>query len=403
MSGKRVCILEAIRAPRGKGRPGGALAEIPPVDLLGQLFGELAVRTGLDPALVEEVHLGCVTQVNDQGANIAHTAMLYAGWQPRGSAATLNSFCTSGLTAASLSAARIWSGMGDIYIAGGVESMSRVPMLSDNGPLFADPHVAATVPFMPNGVVADAVATREGYSRDDLDAYAVRSHHKAAAATRECRFARSLVPIRAADGTIALASDELIRPEASTAGMAKLAPLFAEQGARGPDQRLQAALGIEGAIRHDHHAGSAPGMVDGASLALFASEAGAKQLGLRPRAFLSAFSFKRGPAVEGLTGGIFAAEDLLDRTGLTASDIDLWEFNEGFAAVAMYFAQRLSVPEDRFNVNGGGIAMGHAMGATGVNLIGTMTDELERRGLRRGVVAISGAAGAGAAVLVERS
>lgn len=402
MADNRVLVLEAIRTPRGKGRAGGALSQVPPVELLSQLFGAMARRTELDPRLVEEIHLGCVTQVNDQGGNIAHTAALYAGWEPRGSATTLTSYCTSGLTAASLSAARIWSGMGDIYVTGGVESMSRVPMLSDNGPLFADPVVAAAIPFMPNGVIADAVATREGYTREDLDAYAVRSHQRAATATREGRFARSLIPIRDAAGTVLLDRDELVRADTSAESMAKLAPLFAEQGAAGPDARLQQHMGLATPIRHDHHAGAAPGMVDGASLVLLASEEGARRLRLAPRAVITRFSFKRGPAVEGLTGGIHAAQDLLEKAGLSNHDIDLWEFNEGFAAVAKLFAQELGVPDDRFNVNGGGIAMGHAMGATGGNLIGTMIDELERRGLKRGLIAISGAAGAGAAMLLER-
>lgn len=402
MANGRVCILEAIRAPRGKGRPGGALSEIAPVDLLAQMFAALQERTAIASSLVEEIHLGCVTQVNDQGGNIAHTAALYAGWEPRGSATTITSFCTSGITAASVSAARIWSGMGDIYVTGGVESMSRVPMLSDKGPLFVDPVVSAKVPFMPNGVIADAVATREGFTRSDLDNYAIGSHQRAASATREGYFTRSLVPISHPDGSIALATDELIRADASPQSMAKLSPLFAKQGAGGAAARLEREMGISGPIRHDHHAGSAPGMVDGASLALLASEDGARRLGLLPRAYVGGFSFKRGPAVEGLTGGIFAAEDLLAKNGLQACDIDLWEFNEGFAAIAMYFAKRLGVPAERFNVNGGGIAMGHAMGATGGNLISMMTDELERRGLNRGLIAISGAAGAGGALLIER-
>lgn len=397
-----VAILDAIRVPRGKGRKGGALAGVAPVDLLAQLFNALEERTGLDSREVEEIHLGCVTQMNDQGANIAHTAALYSGWQPAGSASTVSSYCTSGLTATSIAAGRIASGMGDIYVAGGVELMSRVPMLSDNGPLFANPAVRAAVPFIANGVIADAVATREGFDRAMLDGYAARSHQRAAAATGEGRFARSLVPVRDGDGQLVLERDELICPDAKAETMARLAPLFADQGASGDSALLERHFGLDRPIRHDHHAGSAPGIVDGASLVLLASPEGAARLGAEPRGRIADFSFRRGPAIEGLTGAIAATEHLLERSGLAVADIDLWEFNEGFAAIALYFARRFGIDDERFNVNGGGIAMGHAMGATGGNLIGIMLDELERRGLRRGIVAISGAAGAGAAMLIDR-
>jgi acetyl-CoA C-acetyltransferase len=398
-----VYLVDAVRSPRGKGREGGGLNALRPVDILKQLFDAIAARTGIDPALVEEIVLGCVTQTGDQGGNIAQTAALYAGWDAAGSATTVNSFCTSGLTACGTVAAKIAAGFGDLYVAGGVECMSRVPMASDNGPLTADREVSARVPFIPNPVIADVIAAMEGFSREAIEAYAIASHHKAAAATAEGRFARSLVPILAADGSVALDRDEAIRPDSSPAGMAKLPPLNdPARSARFIDRMRQDVAGI-GEVIPVHSAAAAPAMVDGAALAILASETGARRLGRGVRATVRMHAASRGPAVMGLTGGIVAAQTALARAGMSATDIDLWEINEGFAATVMKFARELEIPADRMNVNGGGIAMGHAMGATGVNLLGTIVDELERRDLNTGLIAISGAAGVGGALIVERA
>ena len=398
-----VCVLEAIRVPRGKGRESGALHSVKPVDLLKTLFDEMQTRTAIDTKVVDEVVLGCVTQVGDQGANIAQAASLYAGWEPKGSGTTVSSYCTSGITACAIAAAKITAGQGDVFAVGGVESMSRVPMMSDKGALFVDPAVSGKLPFIPNGIVADFVASREGFTREQLDQYAADSHNKAAFATEQGYFSRSLVPVKDAEGNVLLAQDESIRGNSSIETMAGLNPMFAGMGAKGGfDELLCREYPQVKEIIHDHHAGNSPGMVDGASLALLASSESAEKLGLPVRAKLIAFSSKRGPVIEGLTGGLYAAQDVLERAGMNAADIDLWEFNEGFAGIAMNFQRQLNIPNDRFNVNGSGIAMGHAMGATGVNILGMMTDELERRDLRTGLIAISGAAGIGGAMIVQR-
>jgi acetyl-CoA C-acetyltransferase len=395
-------LLDAIRTPRGKGNDKGRLHEVKPVVLLKGLFDELARRAPVAPESVSEVILGCVTQVGDQGGNIAQTASLYAGWEPLDSATTVNSFCTSSLSALGLATAKVAARMGDLYAVGGIESMSRVPLMSDRGALFVDQDISPHIPYVPNGVIADFFASRNGFSREDLDQYAARSHNRAQVASEESRFARSLIPVRDSEGGIVLGHDELVRGNASPESLKKLNPLFAELGAGGFNRLLLDAHPDLECIAHHHHAGNAPGMVDGASLGLIGSPAAAERLGLPMRARIRALSYKRGPAIEGLTGGLMAARDALQKANLTSSDIDLWEFNEGFAGVVMHCASQLGIDDDRLNVNGGGIAMGHAMGATGINLLSTLADELERRDLNTGVVAISGAAGIGAAVVIDR-
>lgn len=397
-----VYVIDALRAPRGKGREGGGLNSLRPLDVLAQLYGALGERTGVAPADVEEVVLGCVTQTGEQGGNIAQTSALHAGWGVRGSAFTVNSFCASGLTACADASAKILAGVGDLYVAGGVEFMSRVPMASDNGPLTTDREVMHTAPFIPNPIIADAIAAMEGFTRQDIDAYAAASHRKAAAATAEGRFARSIIPIRDADGAVLLDHDEAIRPDASAGAMAGLKPLNAPDRAERFLDRMRQDVADLGPVDFIHHAGAAPAIVDGAALALLAGEEGARLLGRTPRARIRSWASTRGPAVMGLTGAVEAARTVLRRAGLTSGDIDLWEINEGFAAVMLKVQRDLDVPADRMNVNGGGIAMGHAMGATGVNLLGTLVDELERRDLTLGLIAISGAAGAGGALIVER-
>lgn len=395
-------IVDAVRAPRGKGREDGALHALRPVDLLAQLFTALGERTALDPAEADGVILGCVTQTGDQGGNIAQTAALYAGWDTRGAALTLNSFCTSGLSACALAADRIAARPDSVQVVGGVECMSRVPLGADNGPIMADREVSARLPFIPNPVIADFIAAMEGYTRAELDAYAAASHRKAAAATEEGRFRRSQIPVRDGSGTVVLDRDQAVRPQASAEAMATLKPLVdPERAARLLDLMRRHVPGV-GAVEPLHHVGTAPGVVDGASLALLAGAPAVRRLALPVRARVRACADARGPTVLGLTGGLAAARRALALAGMQAGDIDLWEINEGFAAVVMKIARELGVPDDRLNVNGGGIAMGHAMGATGVNLLGTLLDELERRDLATGLIAISGAAGIGGAMIIER-
>lgn len=395
-------VFDAIRVPRGKGRDTGALHGVAPVHLLGGLFREMAARHPGAPEAVDEAVIGCVTQTGDQGGNVGQAAMLSAGWDRSGSATMVNSFCTSGLTATAMGAARVRLGDAGLVAVGGVESMSRVPMMSDKGPLAGDREVARAIPFIPNPIIADYVASVEGFSRDDISAYAARSHQKADAATRGGHFAKSLIPVVDAGGTLLLDRDEAVRGDSSPDGMARLDPLVdAERAAWGVGELIRRFGGTD-AVAHIHHAAAAPAMVDGASLALIGSREGGARAGLAPRARIRAYSNANSAAAMGLGGGTAAAEEALARAGMAAGDIDLWEFNEGFAAIAMAFARRLNAPEDRMNVNGGGIAMGHAMGATGVNLIGILLDELERRDLATGLIAVSGATGIGGALIVER-
>ncbi|GLS99771.1 acetyl-CoA acetyltransferase [Sphingobium jiangsuense] len=400
---RQAYLFDAIRVPRGKGRDTGALHGVPPVALLSGLFREMAARHPQTPAAVDGAVIGCVTQTGDQGGNIGQAAMLSAGWDGSGSATMVNSFCTSGLTATATGAARVRLGEADLMAVGGVESMSRVPMMSDKGPLAGDPAIARAIPFIPNPIIADYVATVEGFTRDDISAYAARSHRKADAATRNGHFVRSLIPVTDAEGSVLLDRDEAVRGDSTPEGMARLEPLFDEARAAWGDAELIRRFGGTDKVAHIHHAAAAPAIVDGASLALVGSREGGERAGLKPRARLLACSSANSPAAMGLGGGAVAARDALARAGMTADDIDLWEFNEGFAAIAMAFARQLKVPEDRLNVNGGGIAMGHAMGATGVNLIGILLDELERRDLNTGLIAISGATGIGGALIVERA
>lgn len=395
-------LVEAVRTPRGKGRESGALHGLRPVDLLSQLFTVLQQRSGVAPEEVASVILGCVSQVDDQGGNIAQVAALYSGWNTRGAGLTVNSFCTSSLSACGLADASIRADPEAMHVVGGVECMSRVPLGADRGPVLADREIAAALPFIPNPVIADFIAAAEGFSRSDLDAFAVASHRKAALASEAGWFTRSQVPVVDAGGNTILDKDEAIRPEASAAAMAGLKPLVDLHRARPLLERLREQMPGVGDVEPVHHAGTAPAVVDGASLALLAGPRAVRRMTLPVRARIRACSTARGPAALGLTGGLEAARQALALAGMHAGDIDLWEINEGFAAVVMKMARDLEVPAERLNVNGGGIAMGHAMGATGTNLLGSLVDELERRGLATGLIAISGAIGIGAAVIVER-
>ncbi|GAA1245216.1 acetyl-CoA C-acetyltransferase [Janibacter melonis] len=395
-------VLDYVRTPRGKASPRGSLHEHTPVDLVVHLQRALVERTGLDPALVDDVAIGCAGQVDEQGANLARTATLLAGWGDDVPGVTLNRFCASGVDAVGQTAARVRGGDLGLAVAGGVESVSRVPMFTDRGPLWSDPATIRQIGSVHMGIAADLNATLDGFTREELDAYAVETHAKAARATQDGAFARSLVPVPHADGSPGAAHDELVRPGTSLDALAALPPAFARLGADGQDAIALGAYDGVDHIDHLHTVGTSPQMADAAALLLLGDEAAAARTGLRPRArVLAAASTSVNPVVM-LTAGQSAVEQVIARAGLTPDDIDVFEFAEAFAALCLRFRRDLGVGPERMNPNGGTMAMGHAFGATGAILVGSCVEELERRDGRYGVAAVSGAAGLGVAVLVER-
>ncbi len=394
-------IVDAVRTPRGKGREGGALAGVKPIDLLAQAYGALDARTGA-AAAAEDLIVGCVTETGEQGANIGKIAALYSGWPPSVSGTTVNSFCASGLTACAMAAQKVASGSEGVVVAGGVESMSRVPMFGDQGAWFADKGVARRTRFVPIGIAADLVATREGFTREELDAYAVQSHRRAAAAQADGRFANSLVPVVDAEGAEVLASDENVRPDTDADKLAALPAFFEEMGRKGYDALVLETYPEVGAVRHMHTVANAPAAADGAAAVLVASRAGAGANGWTPRARVRAVATAADCPVLTLTAGGLAAEKALASAGVAAGDIDVWEVNEAFAVVPLKMMRDLDIDPARFNPNGGAIAMGHAMGATGAMLVNMAIDELERRDGTLALVAVVGGAGLAAAMVLER-
>ena len=395
-------IYDHVRTPRGKGKKDGSLHQATPVWLLRGLLQSLRQRLDLDTAMVDDVVLGCVTPVGEQGADIARTAVLDAGWAESVAGVTLSRFCASGLEAVNLAAAKVASGFEDMVVAGGIESMSRWTMGSDGGAWFMDPRINQGISFIPQGISADLIATLEGFSRHDLDAYALQSHQRAASARADGRFKKSIVPVHDIVGLLMLAEDETIRANATMEAMAKLEPSFAAMGAMGFDATALRKYTTVEKIAHVHHAGNASGIVDGAALMLIGSRDAGARAGLRARARI------RGVAVVGseptimLTGPTPACRKALAKAGLQASDIDLWEINEAFAAVPMKTARDLGVSLDRVNVNGGAIAMGHPLGATGCIILGTLLDELERRDQSLGCATLCVGGGMGIATIIER-
>lgn len=391
-------IIDAIRTPRGRGKAGAALSELRAVDLLGGLFAEMSRRfDGLD-GYCDDTLIGCATQVGDQGANVGKAASLMAGWSPTAPAATINRFCASGLSATALMAER--AAVQDVVaLAGGVEMMSRTPMLSDNGVMFADPEVSRKLGGMHPGVAADLVATQFGFTREECDAYAALSQDRAAAAQDAGRF-RSIVPVRDASGEILLEQDETIRRGNTAEALGALDAAFVKAGEGRDGDTVRALFPDLGPLNHVHHAGNSPAMADGAALVLVASGAAAKRHGLTPRARIVSTAEANVSITQ--IGAVDATRKALERAGLTGDDIDLWEVRDSFAAVTLHYIREMAVPMEKFNVNGSSIALGHPMGATGAMLVGSLIDELELRGLRRGVVAITGAAGVASAALVER-
>ncbi len=395
-------IYDHVRTPRGKGKKDGSLHQASPVWLLRTLLQALQQRNALNTALVDDLVLGCVTPVGEQGADIARTAVLDAEWAQTVAGVTQSRFCASGLESVNLAAAKVASGFEDLVVGGGVESMSRWAMGSDGGAWFMDPRINQKLGFVPQGVGADLIATLEGWGRGDVDTFALASHHKAAAARAEGRFARSVVAVRDIAGLLMLDRDETIREGATLDALAKLSPSFAAMGAMGFDATALRKYTTVERITHMHHAGNSSGIVDGAALMLVGSKAGGDKAGLKPRARIRAAAVVGSEPTIMLTGPTPACRKALAKTGMQAADIDLWEINEAFAVVPMKTARDLGVDLSRVNVNGGAIAMGHPLGATGCIILGTLLDELERRNLSTGCATLCVGGGMGIATIIER-
>ncbi|MDV2477521.1 acetyl-CoA C-acetyltransferase [Rhodococcus zopfii] len=397
-------IYEAIRTPRGRGKKTGSLHSVKPISLVTGLIDELRVRfPDLDEDRISDLILGVVGPVGDQGADIARVAATAARLPDTVGGVQINRFCASGLEAVNTAAQKVRSGWDELVLAGGVESMSRVPMGSDGGPWALDPATNFDTYFVPQGVGADLIATIEGFSREDVDAYALRSQQLAAAAWSGGYFAKSVVPVKDQNGLVILDHDEHMRPETTLAGLGGLQPSFATVGEVGGFDAvaLQKFHFVE-KINHVHHGGNSSGIVDGAALVLVGSEQAGKDMGLTPRARIVATATSGADSTIMLTGPTPATEKVLATAGLTVDDIDLFEINEAFASVVLKFQKDLKIPDEKLNVNGGAIAMGHPLGATGAMIIGTMVDELERRGARRALLTLCVGGGMGVATIIER-
>lgn len=396
-------IYEAIRTPRGKGR-NGALTEVKPINLVTGLIDEMRSRhPNVDETMISDMVLGCVSPVSDQGADIARTAVIAAGMPDTVGGVQLNRFCASGLEAVNTAAQKVRSGWDDLVYAGGVESMSRVPMGSDGGAMFSDPATVYDAYIVPQGIGADLIATIEGFSRDDVDAYALRSQERAAAAWSGGYFAKSVVPVRDQNGLLILDHDEHMRPDTTKEGLGKLKPAFEAMAAMaGFDEvALQKYHWVE-QINHVHTGGNSSGIVDGAALVLIGNEKAGKANGLTPRARVVATATSGADPTIMLVGPTPATLKVLDRARLTVDDIDIFELNEAFASVVLKFQKDLHIPDEKLNVNGGAIAMGHPLGATGAMITGTMVDELERRGAKRALITLCIGGGMGVATIIER-
>ena len=397
-------IYDAVRTPRGKGKKDGSLHTVKPVDLVVGLMHALEARNGAAiKDHIDDVVLGCVTPVGDQGADIAKTAALKAGWNDTTAGVQLNRFCASGLEAVNLGAMKVRSGFEELVAVGGVEAMSRIPMGSDGGAWAMDPATNLETGFVPQGIGADLIATIEGFSREDVDRFALQSQKRAAAAREAGYFKKSVVPVKDQNGLTILAEDEFIKPNSTLEGLGTLAPSFVMMGEMGGFNAvaLQKYHWVE-KINHVHTAGNSSGIVDGAALMLIGSEAVGKKLGLKPRAKIIATAVSGADPTIMLTGPAPAARKALAKAGLEAKDIDLWEINEAFASVAMRFMKDMGLKDDIVNVNGGSIAMGHPLGATGCMIVQIALDELERRGLKRALCTLCVGGGMGIATIIER-
>lgn len=395
-------IFDALRTPRGKGKKDGALYSVKPVQLVAGLLNALQVRNDLDTSQVDDIVLGCVTPVGDQGADIAKTAAMVADWDVSVAGVQLNRFCASGLEAVNLGAMKVRSDFEDLVVVGGVESMSRVPMGSDGGAWVMDPETNIHSNFVPQGIGADLIATLEGFSRADVDAFALRSQQKAARASADGSFAKSLIPVADQNGIVLLDHDEFIRGDSTLEGLGKLKPSFEMMGQMGFDSTALRVYSHVERIEHVHTPGNSSGIVDGAALMLIGSEAKGRELGLRPRARIVATAVTSTDPTIMLTGPAPATRKALAKAGLAIDDIDLFEVNEAFASVVMKFMKDMGVSENKVNVNGGSIAMGHPLGATGCAILGTLLDELEKRQLRYGLATLCVGGGMGIATIIER-
>jgi acetyl-CoA C-acetyltransferase len=395
-------IFDAIRTPRGRGKATGALHEVKPVTLLTGLLNTLQERNQFDTQDVDDVVMGCVTAVGDQGAVIAKTAALAAGWNDDVAGMVLNRFCASGLEAVNTAAMKIRSGWENLVVAGGVESMSRIPMGSDGGAWAMDPETNLNTGFMPQGIGADLIATLGGYSRTDVDQFAATSHHRAAAAWEKGAFGKSVIPVLDRNGLMILDRDELIRADSTVETLSKLKPSFQMMGEMGFDGVARERYPQVETINHIHTPGNSSGIVDGASAVLIGSEAAGQKFGMKPRARIISTAVVGSDPTIMLTGPAPAARKALKVAGMDVSDIDLFEVNEAFASVVMRFMDEMNVSHDKVNVNGGAIAMGHPLGATGAMILGTLLDELEARDLKTGLATLCVGGGMGIATIIER-
>ncbi|SFF55602.1 acetyl-CoA C-acetyltransferase [Fontimonas thermophila] len=395
-------IYDAVRTPRGKGKKDGSLHQVTPVQLVVTCLKALEARNGLDTSYVDDVVLGCVTPVGEQGADIARTAVLAANWAQSVAGVTQSRFCASGLESVNLAAMKVMSGFEDLVVAGGVESMSRWPMGSDGGAWMMDPRINHLTGFAPQGIGADTIATLEGFSRTDVDAYALRSQQRATRARAEGRFAKSLVPVKDLNGLTILDHDEYIRPDTTMEGLAQLKPSFEQMGQMGFDATVLRKYTTLERINHVHHAGNSSGIVDGAAAVLVGSKKIGRKLGMKPRARIRATAVIGSEPTIMLTGIAPASRKALKKAGMSVKDIDLFEINEAFAAVVMRAVRDLDIDMERVNVNGGAIALGHPLGATGAMILGTLLDELERQDKQVGLATLCVGAGMGIATIIER-
>ncbi|CZT34100.1 acetyl-CoA C-acetyltransferase [Rhizobium sp. 9140] len=398
-----VFIYDHVRTPRGRGKKDGALHEVPTPRLAARMLEALRDRNGLDTNTVDDIIMGCVDPVFEAGAVIPKAAAFEAGYSNRAPGIQISRFCASALDAINLAAGKIAQGADDIVIAGGVESMSRVGMGMSGGAWYMDPSVSFPGYFMPQGVSADLIATKYGFSRDDVDSYAVESQRRAGVSWEKGYFDRSVVPVKDQNGIVILAKDEHMRPTTTMQNLASLNPSFQMPGEMGGFEAvgIQAHPEIE-KINYVHHAGNSSGIVDGAGLVLLGSKAGGESLGAKPRARIKAFANIGSDPALMLTGPVDVTEKLLKRAGMTIADIDLFELNEAFAAVVLRYLQAFDISHDIMNVNGGAIALGHPLGATGAMILGTVLDELERRDLNTALVTLCIGAGMGTATIIER-
>lgn len=397
-------IFDAVRSPRGKGKKSGSLHEITALSLLKQQLEAVLDRNDLDTSKVDDVIMGCVSPVGEQGADIARAAAISAGYAETAAGVTINRFCASGLEAVNMGAAKVMSGMSDMIVAGGIESMSRVPMGSDGGAMVADPSFAFDEYVVPQGISADLIATKYGFSRDDCDAYAVESQKRTAKAWKEGRFKKSIVPVKDQLGVTILDHDEHMRPTTDMQSLGSLNPSFIGMGQVMPGfdfVALQKYPELE-AINHVHHAGNSSGIVDGAAAVLIGTKEMGEALGLKARARIKAFAEIGSEPTIMLTGPEFVAAKALKKAGMSVDDIDLYELNEAFAAVVLRFMQAHNISHDKMNVNGGAIAMGHPLGATGAMILGTMVDELERSDKETSLITLCVGGGMGSATIIER-